>query len=67
MTPATSAELPRNKREQQRLDTRELLFELAIDEFRRKGTAKARIRDIVEAAGVVPGTFRTRGTPITSS
>lgn len=30
---------------------------LAIDEFMRVGTARARIRDIVEAAGVVPGTF----------
>lgn len=48
---------PQTQRAQQRLETRELLFELAITEFRRSGTAKARIRDIVEAAGVVPGTF----------
>jgi AcrR family transcriptional regulator len=54
---ATVPALPRTRREQQRLETRELLFELAIDEFRRVGKAKARIRDIVEAAGVVPGTF----------
>ncbi|MEE3329934.1 MAG: TetR/AcrR family transcriptional regulator [Myxococcota bacterium] len=48
---------PLTKRDQQRLETRELLFELAVSEFRRSGTAKARIRDIVDAAGVVPGTF----------
>jgi AcrR family transcriptional regulator len=54
---ATATPLARNRREQQRLETRELLFELALDEFRRVGTARARIRDIVEAAGVVPGTF----------
>ena len=34
-----------------------VLFELALAEFRSKGTARARIRDIVGAAGVVPGTF----------
>jgi AcrR family transcriptional regulator len=49
--------LPRTKREQQRLETREQLFQLAIEEFRDKGTATARVRDIVDAAGVVPGTF----------
>jgi len=54
---ASPSSLPRTRREQQRLETRDQLFELAIDEFRRVGTAKARIRDIVEAAGVVPGTF----------
>ena len=48
---------PLTKRDQQRLETRELLFALAVSEFRRSGTAKARIRDIVDAAGVVPGTF----------
>jgi TetR/AcrR family transcriptional repressor of uid operon len=54
---ATATPLARTRREQQRLETRELLFELALEEFRRVGTAKARIRDIVDAAGVVPGTF----------
>lgn len=57
MATAATTPLPRTKREQQRLDTRESLFQLAIEEFRAKGTAEARIRDIVEAAGVVPGTF----------
>lgn len=47
----------RTKREQQRLETRELLYQLAVDEFRRVGAERARIRDIVRAAGVVPGTF----------
>ena len=55
---ATDALAPApTKRDQQRLETRELLFELAVAEFRRSGTAKAHIRDIVDAAGVVPGTF----------
>jgi AcrR family transcriptional regulator len=48
---------PRTQRERQRLDTRERLYQLAIDEFRRVGTQRARVRDIVEAAGVVAGTF----------
>jgi TetR/AcrR family transcriptional repressor of uid operon len=53
----TDTSLPRSRREQQRLDTREQLFELAIDEFRRVGCTRARVREIVDAAGVVPGTF----------
>ena len=53
----TDTSLPRSRREQQRLDTREQLFELAIDEFRRVGSTRARVREIVDAAGVVPGTF----------
>lgn len=57
MATAAPTALPRTRRERQRLETRELLFALAIDEFRRVGRARARIRDIVEAAGVVPGTF----------
>ena len=48
---------PVSQRERQRLETREQLYELAIAEFRRTGTVRARVRDIVEAAGVVPGTF----------
>jgi AcrR family transcriptional regulator len=46
-----------NQRVRQRLETRNRLFELAIGEFRKQGVDKARIRDIVEKAGVVPGTF----------
>jgi AcrR family transcriptional regulator len=46
-----------NQRVRQRLETRNRLFELAIEEFRKQGVDKARIRDIVEKAGVVPGTF----------
>ncbi len=46
-----------NQRARQRLDTRNRLLELAIDEFRACGIDKAKIRDIVEKAGVVPGTF----------
>jgi len=46
-----------NQRERQRLETRNRLFDLAIEEFQRRGVDKARIRDIVEKAGVVPGTF----------
>lgn len=57
MATALETGLPRTKREQQRRDTRELLFQLAIEAFRREGTSRARVRDIVETAGVVPGTF----------
>jgi AcrR family transcriptional regulator len=46
-----------NQRERQRLETRNRLFDLAIEEFQSRGVDKARIRDIVEKAGVVPGTF----------
>jgi AcrR family transcriptional regulator len=46
-----------NQRVRQRLETRNRLFELAIEEFQQQGVDKARIRDIVEKAGVVPGTF----------
>ena len=48
---------PRTRRERQRLRTRERLYQLAVAEFRRVGVARARVRDIVDAAGVVPGTF----------
>jgi AcrR family transcriptional regulator len=48
---------PENQRTRQRLETRSQLLTLAIDEFRARGVDKARIRDIVEKAGVVPGTF----------
>ena len=46
-----------SQREQQRVTTRNRLFDLCIEEFRRVGVEKTRIRDVVEHAGVVPGTF----------
>ncbi len=45
------------QREHQRVSTRNRLFDLCVDEFRRVGVEKTRIRDVVEHAGVVPGTF----------
>ena len=45
------------RRESQRVNTRNRLFDLCVEEFRRVGVEKARIRDVVERAGVVPGTF----------
>jgi AcrR family transcriptional regulator len=48
---------PQKSRERQRLETRNRLFDLAIEEFRASGVEKARIRDIVARAGVVAGTF----------
>jgi TetR/AcrR family transcriptional repressor of uid operon len=54
---AGSGRRTHTRRGQQRLETRNLLYKLSIEEFRRVGVEKARIRDIVEAAGVVPGTF----------
>ena len=44
-------------RQRKRLETRARLYSLAVNEFRRVGIEKTRIRDIVERAGVVPGTF----------
>lgn len=55
--PSGSAETARTRREQRRLETRELLYQLAIAELHRVGTSRARVRDIADAAGVVPGTF----------
>ncbi len=45
------------QRERQRAETRERLFQAAIDEFRREGVAGARIERIASAVGVVRGTF----------
>jgi TetR/AcrR family transcriptional repressor of uid operon len=45
------------RRERRRLETRERLFEAAIDEFRREGVAGAQIERIVQKAGVARGTF----------
>src|ERR1700747_1676263 len=45
------------RRDKQREDTRNRLFEAALAEFRRVGFANAQIDDIVRAAGVARGTF----------
>jgi TetR/AcrR family transcriptional regulator, repressor for uid operon len=45
------------RRDQQREDTRNRIFEAALAEFRRVGFAEAQIDDIVRAAGVARGTF----------
>lgn len=44
-------------RERKRIETRARLYDLTIAEFREVGVDKTRIRDVVERAGVVPGTF----------
>ncbi|WP_280401199.1 TetR/AcrR family transcriptional regulator [Nocardia carnea] len=44
-------------REARRLETRERVFEAAVAEFRRTGTAGADVGAIIEAAGVARGTF----------
>ena len=46
-----------NRRERQRLETREKIFEASLEEFRREGFANAQIDRIVEQAGVARGTF----------
>jgi AcrR family transcriptional regulator len=46
-----------NRRERQRLETRERLFEVALAEFRAVGFADALIDRIAEKAGVSRGTF----------
>lgn len=51
------SERPAGRRAQQRADTRERLFQCALDEFRRVGMAAAQIDRIAKAAGVVRGTF----------
>jgi len=48
---------PLRRRDQQREETRNRLFEAAIAEFRRTGFAEAQIDDIVRAANVARGTF----------
>ena len=45
------------RRERQRAETRERLFQAAIEEFRRAGVAGARIERIATSVGVVRGTF----------
>lgn len=51
------APLPTTRRDRQRADTRERLFEAAIAEFLQVGFAGAQIPRIAEAAGVSRGTF----------
>ena len=45
------------RREQQRLETRERLYEAALEIFRRDGVTESSIEDIVRVAGVSRGTF----------
>jgi TetR/AcrR family transcriptional repressor of uid operon len=52
-----SVERAPNRREKQRIETRERIFEAGVAEFRRVGFAEAQIPRIAEAAGVVRGTF----------
>ena len=49
--------VPARRRDQQREETRNRLFEAAIAEFRRVGFADAQIDDIVRSANVARGTF----------
>jgi AcrR family transcriptional regulator len=53
----SSKVLKLSRRDQQREDTRNRLFEAALAEFRSVGFADAQIDDIVRAAGVARGTF----------
>ncbi|MEL6346678.1 MAG: TetR/AcrR family transcriptional regulator [Myxococcota bacterium] len=46
-----------SRREQQRLETRQRLFNAAIEIFRRDGVADSSIEDIVRSVGVSRGTF----------
>lgn len=55
LEPRAARPLPR--RELQRQETREKVFQAALAVFRRDGVASARIEDIVRAAGVSRGTF----------
>ncbi|NRA02027.1 MAG: TetR/AcrR family transcriptional regulator [Myxococcales bacterium] len=46
-----------NRRQQQRIETRERIFEASLEEFRMQGFSNAQIDRIVERAGVARGTF----------
>ena len=46
-----------NRRQRQRLETRERIFEASLEEFRTQGFSTAQIDRIVERAGVARGTF----------
>jgi AcrR family transcriptional regulator len=54
---AANKVLKLGRRDQQREETRNRLFDAALAEFRRVGFAEAQIDDIVRAAGVARGTF----------
>ena len=55
-TPLRAVEQP-TQRERQRAETRERLFQAALEEFRTEGLTNARIERIASAVGVVRGTF----------
>ena len=44
-------------RDRQRLETRQRLYETALQEFRSRGFDAVQVEDIVRAAGVARGTF----------
>ena len=56
-TPAPQPRPQLNRRERQRAETRERIFQAALEEFRQVGTDAAQIPRIAAAAGVVRGTF----------
>lgn len=56
ITALRPAEEP-SRRERQRLETRNRIYAIAIEEFRRVGFQRAQIETIVERAGVARGTF----------
>jgi TetR/AcrR family transcriptional repressor of uid operon len=53
----TGASPARGSRARQRLDTRERIFAVALEEFRAVGVAAAQVDRIARAAGVARGTF----------
>jgi AcrR family transcriptional regulator len=56
-SPGSAAAGEPSRRERQRLETRDRLYEAAVAEFRQVGFARAQIETIVERAGVARGTF----------
>jgi AcrR family transcriptional regulator len=57
-TPPSTPQAPRLKtRERQREDTRQRIYDAAMDIFRRDGFEVARVDDVAKAAGVSHGTF----------
>ncbi len=56
VTAIQPAEEP-SRRERRRLETRDRIYEVSIEEFRRVGFQRAQIETIVERAGVARGTF----------
>ena len=57
ITPLKPAPEAPSRRERQRLETRNRIYEAALEEFRRVGFAQTQIDPIVERAGVARGTF----------